>query len=496
MNSGVRFAVSLFEYLSGGAVRRCMRRIERASKELRDSSDEEIVAACREMVEAPKLGQQDGAASLLPRFLAGIELGERDAEALALATEAFSRFPPRGFERGTPLFQQQLLTATHLLRGTLVQMDTGEGKTFALWAATLALLRSHPRVYVITANPYLAARDAANTAPIWNRLGIPIGRAVRQGEEGDAPWRARVVYTTLDDLLTRSLREDLGGMERTLKWSAVLLDEADAILLEKSPKSQRIIRNTDDPTKDWSKALRIAAALDDDDIQRELGLDLAATLTAKGEARVAAMSGDGDQRLVDHLLLLREVEFAYVAIRMAKEGHDYEVRGHLIVTIDPSTGWHTPSTRPSWVGPLEAYRALPPTPHNVVRHFGDGITLLRRFGHIAGASGTIIEEALEYVMLLGLPPALVPPRRQRQEGRLPEVVVANPEASRTSGWRPRSLSTASGAQSWSRPSRPSRSRKSRSDCRARRGSRACRCDRSPTRRSRPRKSSRAPAVPG
>ncbi|HET7509054.1 MAG TPA: DEAD/DEAH box helicase [Solirubrobacterales bacterium] len=426
MNRSARYGVLIFELLSGGAIRRCMRRIHKASQELRGLSDEEVIAACREMVEGPKLGRQDSASSLLPQFL-GADLDKRDAEALALAAEAFSRFPPKGFERGARLFEHQLLTAAHLLRGTLVQMDTGEGKTFALWAAALALLRSHPKVYIISANPYLAARDAVNCFPIWNALGISVGQAVREGDEGSPPWRAQVVYTTLDDLLARSLREDLGEVEQTLKWSALLIDEADAILLEKSPESIRIIRNTDDPTKDWSEPLRIAAALVEEDVERGAGMDLSATLTAQGEAHVAALMGDGELRPIDRLLLLRAVELAYVAIRMAREGHDYEIRDRAVVPIDPNTGWHTPHRRSTWVGPLEASRGLPPQPHYVVRHFGDGITLLRRFSHIAGASGTIIEEALEYVMLLRLPPAVVPPRRPRQEGRLPEVVTLTRE---------------------------------------------------------------------
>jgi preprotein translocase subunit SecA len=425
VNSSVRLAVSVFEALSGGAVRRCMRRVQRYSSELGDLSDEEIVAACREMVEGPKLGLEE-ASSLLPRFLR-VDIDKRDAKALALAAEAFSRFPPKGFEVGTRLFEQQLLAATHALRGTLVQMDTGEGKTFALWAAALVLLRSHPKVYILSANRYLAARDAVNSYPIWKALGISVGQAVREGEEGSDPWRARVVYTTLDELLTRSLREDLGTTERTLKWSALLIDEADAILLEKSPESIHIIRTTDDPTKDWSKPLQIAAALSEDDVKRGTGLDLSATLTAQGEAHVAVLAGDSELRPVEHLVLLREVEFAYAAIRMAREGHDYEIRNRAIVTIDSTTGWHTPHRRPSWVGPLEAFRGLPPQPHHVIRHFGDGITLLRRFSHIAGASGTIIEEALEYVMLLGLLPAVIPPRRPRREGRLPEVVTLTQE---------------------------------------------------------------------
>lgn len=416
-------AVGIYEFLSGGRVRRCLREVDRHLGGFASLSDKEIVAACRQLTFSPKLPGGGGRSPF--KEMRRADLGKRDAEALALAAEAFSRFPPRGLGRGARLYDEQILAAAQLVRGALVQMDTGEGKTFAIAAAALALLRIHPKVYVLTANRYLAARDAENTAPFWGALGISVGVGWHEDRTAEQ-WKARVVYTTLDSLLFRSMEEDL-GVEETIKWAAVLIDEADEILLDKSTRVHTTIRYIKD-SRDWSQALEIAASLEEEeDVRVDVSLSTSSRLTLEGEARVVALAGAGEQRPADRLLLIRKVELAYTALRVVKEGHDYEVSGDRIVTIDPASGWHTPNIRFSWVPPLEQHLGLPPGPNSVARHFTDGMTVLRRFDHIAGASGTIIDEALDYALLLQIAPALVPPRRPRQEGLGPEVIAITRE---------------------------------------------------------------------
>ena len=187
---------------------------------------------------------------------------DADAHAVAVACEAFARFPPQGVPAGSALHAGQLLAAVRL-RARLAGPDGHRrGKTFALSTAAFALLRTHPRVYIVTANEYLAARDAVRLETFWNGVGVRVGHGnsdATMSELNDA-WDSRVVYTTLSDLEYRSLTEDLGeaGVERALAWSAVLLDEADAILLEQSSQLHYTPRRTAPSTKDWSNAVALA----------------------------------------------------------------------------------------------------------------------------------------------------------------------------------------------------------------------------------------------
>jgi preprotein translocase subunit SecA len=351
-----------------------------------------------------------------------------------LAAEAFARFPPRGVPPASRLHPGQLVAAVQLLRGAIVQMDTGEGKTFAISTAALALLRLHERVYVVTANEYLAARDAVKTEPFWTSLGISVGSAVHGSERSDdRDWTARVVYTTMESLTFRSLAEDIGergGAARSIEWSAVLLDEADAILLDQSTRPFWAVRLTAASAKDWTLALNIARTVEERHVERDFTSGPSVTLTPQGEAHVIAAADAAALQPIDRLVLLHDVELAYAGTRIARPGHDYDIGPGRVITMDPATGWHTPGIDHDWVAPLEHQLGFEPRPRSVARHAVNGITVLRRFEHIAGTSGTVVGEALDYTMLLGLPPAVVPPRLPRHDGRQNDRFAVSPETAR------------------------------------------------------------------
>ena len=68
-------------------------------------------------------------------------------------------------------FDVQLIGGHALIRGTIAEMETGEGKTLtATLAATTMALAGYP-VHVVTVNDYLAQRDADNLAIRVCRIG-------------------------------------------------------------------------------------------------------------------------------------------------------------------------------------------------------------------------------------------------------------------------------------------------------------------------------------
>ena len=76
-------------------------------------------------------------------------------------------------------FDEQVVAALALADGTVVEMQTGEGKTLA--AVTPVALHAHRRgVHVLTFNDYLARRDADWMGPVYRVLGLSVGY-VQQG---------------------------------------------------------------------------------------------------------------------------------------------------------------------------------------------------------------------------------------------------------------------------------------------------------------------------
>src|SRR5262249_11593450 len=75
---------------------------------------------------------------------------------------------------GLHMHDVQLQASRALADGHIVEMQTGEGKTLAAVPAIVWLARSHQGVHVLTANDYLAHRDAEWMRPIYEGLGLSV----------------------------------------------------------------------------------------------------------------------------------------------------------------------------------------------------------------------------------------------------------------------------------------------------------------------------------
>ena len=68
--------------------------------------------------------------------------------------------------------QGQRAAALALLQERFVEMPTGEGKTLAVALASVVAALDGTPVHVITANDYLAARDAGHLGPFYEAMGL------------------------------------------------------------------------------------------------------------------------------------------------------------------------------------------------------------------------------------------------------------------------------------------------------------------------------------
>ena len=96
-----------------------------------------------------------------------------------------------------------------LLQGTLVEMATGEGKTFAATLPACAVALAGLPVHVITVNDYLAARDAEAMGPLYAFLGLRCGAVVHgmTRPQRRAVYAGDVTYATNKELAFDYLRD-------------------------------------------------------------------------------------------------------------------------------------------------------------------------------------------------------------------------------------------------------------------------------------------------
>ena len=138
---------------------------------------------------------------------------------------------------------EQLMASIHLFRGSVVQMDAGEGKTVAAacTAAVHALL-GHP-VHLVTANDYLADRDWKLLDPVYRSLGLSTGAVLQHVEAGERRqiYQRDVVYASMRefgfDYLRDNLKSDIS--QRVLQPGRLgdtiaIVDEADHALIDEA----------------------------------------------------------------------------------------------------------------------------------------------------------------------------------------------------------------------------------------------------------------------
>ncbi|MBP9911789.1 MAG: hypothetical protein KBF26_00140 [Opitutaceae bacterium] len=112
---------------------------------------------------------------------------------------------------GFRAFPVQLMGALGIAEGRLVEMATGEGKTLTIaLAAAASGWRSRP-VHVVTANDYLAQRDASMLRLFYERCGLTVAAVTGPMEASDRreAYRAHVVYTTSKEIVADFLRDRL-----------------------------------------------------------------------------------------------------------------------------------------------------------------------------------------------------------------------------------------------------------------------------------------------
>src|ERR1039457_2709947 len=154
-------------------------------------------------------------------------------EFMAAAAVAASRI------LGQDLYDVQLRGALALTRGSIAEMQTGEGKTLAAVPAISWFAREGQGVHVMTVNDYLARRDAAWMGDIYRFLGLSVAH-VQQGMSPaarKAAYRSDITYATANEIGFDFIRDRLAlspDDQVHRPFAVAVIDEADSILIDEA----------------------------------------------------------------------------------------------------------------------------------------------------------------------------------------------------------------------------------------------------------------------
>ncbi|MCH7735936.1 MAG: hypothetical protein IH872_00890 [Chloroflexi bacterium] len=133
----------------------------------------------------------------------------------------------------------QVLAGLLLYQGKIVEMNAGEGKTIAaVFPAVLHAVHGR-KVHVITANDYLAARDAEWLAQVFGSLGLGVSAVLEVMEESERKiaYGKAIVYGALREFGFDFMRDNLKLSSAEVvqrELDVVIIDEADHALIDEA----------------------------------------------------------------------------------------------------------------------------------------------------------------------------------------------------------------------------------------------------------------------
>ncbi|MCB1229513.1 MAG: hypothetical protein KDN19_04570 [Verrucomicrobiae bacterium] len=350
----------------------------------------------------------------------------------------------------------QIMAALAMLRGDLVEVATGEGKTLAIALVAVVRAWTERPCHVVTANDYLAERDAKYLGRFFELCGVTVGHVTGKmsPEERRTQYRNAVVYTTAKELAADFLRDDLTeeafghpgrrlirqiyqarpsrDSRRVLRGlHTVIVDEADNGLIDEAVTPLIISQSK------VNQALE-EATLQAAELSREFVCD---RHYQREETRRTVKLKDEGYRVIDDASealsgiwrgRTRKVELVLKALEAREFFHrdkQYVVEDKKIVIVDESTGRRMPgrSWRQGLHQAVEAKEGVPITSPAVTIASISFQRFFRQFQAIAGATGTAWEAAGEFWRIYGMRVNRIPLHRPCQRQELPPRVFATAE---------------------------------------------------------------------
>jgi preprotein translocase subunit SecA len=349
-------------------------------------------------------------------------------------------------------YDVQLFGGWVMINGMLAEMETGEGKTLTTTLPACTAAMAGIPVHIITANDYLAARDAEILQPLYQRLGLKAGAVIdgMEKEQRRKIYQQSIVHTTNKQIAFDYLRDriEIGKDTGSLKFQFrqeielnnknplllrglcfAIIDEADSVLIDeaKTPLIITQTRKNEDEPETYSDALYLASLLKNDE-----------DFTVDAKTREIELTQQGEDRLLNNIGILpkqwqnkrkREllVKLALTAELYYKKDKHYVVQDNKVQIVDEFTG-RIMADR-SWEQGL--HQMIETKEGCVITEERETLARIsyqnffRRYLRLAGTSGTIKEVAGEMHNVYGLRTIKIPTHQLSKRMTKSEQIYQN-----------------------------------------------------------------------
>lgn len=380
----------------------------------------------------------------------GDSLNSLLVEAFALVREAAKRTIQQRH------YDVQLVGGAAIHSRSIAEMETGEGKTLvATMPAYLNALQGKG-VHIVTVNDYLAHRDAAWMAPIYELLGLTVGCIQTGMSDGArrAAYACDITYGTSKEFGFDFLRDELKRLQlgdthrksfeqaflgrgdhnesempvqRTHHYAIV--DEADSILIDEA-RTPLIIGANNQPTQEEAAAYYGADGLAATLVRgKDFKYDPAerkAELNTAGRRKVQAVAGHSSFVTLTVDGLYEYVERALRAQIAYLRDRDYVVVNGEVVIVDEFTGRMMPGRQ--WQDGLhqaiQAKERLEITLETITAARVTVQDFFKRYKKLAGMTGTASSDARELRRIYKAGVFKVPTNRKGRRTWIPDRVFS------------------------------------------------------------------------
>ncbi len=391
----------------------------------------EIESAGEEFSDLPAADLRVTADHLRERARNGEDLDLLLPEAFALVSRAAET------ALGLRLYSEQLIGGQVMAAGAIAEMKTGEGKTLTATLPAFLYSLLGQGVHLVTANEYLAARDAEWMGPVYDLLGLSVAALSNEDslETKQRKYRTDVLYATASALGFDYLRDNMTleladcvqqghGFILVDEIDKVLIDEAGTPLLISGPavhdpetylrfdQLAREMVGVESKVRLRSEGESADTSGADYDFEYEPKQGTVAP-TERGVKKAEEFLGIDNLYLADSGVTVNHFHQALKAHSLFQRDRDYAVVDGEIKIIDPGTG-RIMSTR-RWAEGLhqavEAKEGIEVTAESQILASITVQNYFRLYRSKAGMTGTALSEASEFMNTYGLAVYEIPPHR-------------------------------------------------------------------------------------
>lgn len=394
------------------------------------------------------------------RLAHGESLDDIAAEAFAVVREVSSRL------LNMRQFDVQIIGGLVLHQGRISEMKTGEGKTLVAVAPLYLNALTGKGAHLVTANDYLARRDAVWMGPIYHFLGLSVGIIQGQsmdsdelggswlytpGVENSDPRYAHltaisrreaylcdITYGTNHEFGFDYLRDNMAfeiGHLSMRELNFAIIDEVDSILIDEARTPHIISGPSAEDVSVYKQVDVITKQLEPEIHYTVDKKNHSASLTEEGMDKVEELMNidniASDPRLFHH------INASVKAYALFDRDIEYVVRQNEVVIVDENTGRMMFGRRFSdgLHQALEAKENVPVQRESQTVAVITFQNLFRLYDKLGGMTGTAKTEEDEFRKIYGLDVVTVPTHRPLKRVDNEDIIYKTEEAKfRGIGW--------------------------------------------------------------